>query len=173
MRFRVEHLGPLREAEIDIGKDLIVLTGPNNTGKTYLAWSVYGVHRLRGRSEAFQGGPLDACMKSVEASDTHALDLSSLPVDWNSVFERVTRLVKSELSRVFAAAPEAFEQTKVSLSDAAPAAADMTLKLGEFRDLLASIDSPPHREAMLLGFQLGLAHRLWETQFPHCILFPA
>lgn len=30
MRFRVENIGPLREAEVDLSKDLIVLTGPNN-----------------------------------------------------------------------------------------------------------------------------------------------
>ncbi|WP_437597793.1 AAA family ATPase [Sorangium sp. So ce590] len=43
MRCRVENLGPLREAEVDLSKDLIVLTGPNNSGKTYLAWAVYGL----------------------------------------------------------------------------------------------------------------------------------
>lgn len=43
MLFRVWNLGPIREAEIDLSKDLIVLTGPNNTGKTYLTWAVYGL----------------------------------------------------------------------------------------------------------------------------------
>ncbi len=47
MRFRVENLGPLREAEVDLGKRLIVLTGPNNTGKTYFATAVYGFFRSR------------------------------------------------------------------------------------------------------------------------------
>ncbi len=45
MRFRVENLGPLREAEVDLSKRLIVLTGPNNTGKTYFATAVYGFFR--------------------------------------------------------------------------------------------------------------------------------
>ncbi len=45
MFFRVQNLGPLRDAEVDLSKDLIVLAGPNNSGKTYLAWSVYGLHR--------------------------------------------------------------------------------------------------------------------------------
>jgi predicted ATPase len=46
MFFRAQNLGPLRDAEIDLSKDLIVLAGPNNSGKTYLAWSVYGLHRM-------------------------------------------------------------------------------------------------------------------------------
>jgi hypothetical protein len=54
MFFRVENLGPLREAEVDLSKDLILLTGPNNTGKTYLAWSVYGLLRSRGQTKVFQ-----------------------------------------------------------------------------------------------------------------------
>jgi hypothetical protein len=43
MIFKVEHLGPVERAEIDLGKDLILLTGPNGTGKTYVAWAAYGL----------------------------------------------------------------------------------------------------------------------------------
>ncbi len=42
MRFTVKNLGRLEEATIDLGKDLIVLTGPNNTSKTYVAHAIYG-----------------------------------------------------------------------------------------------------------------------------------
>ncbi len=47
MFFCVENLGPIREAEVDLSKDLIVLTGPNNTGKTYLAWAVYALDKFQ------------------------------------------------------------------------------------------------------------------------------
>lgn len=46
MLFRVENLGPIREAQVDLSKDLIILTGPNNSGKTYFAWAVYGLERF-------------------------------------------------------------------------------------------------------------------------------
>lgn len=46
MRFKVENLGPIKEAEVDLAKPLIVLTGPNNSGKTYFAWAVYGFDRF-------------------------------------------------------------------------------------------------------------------------------
>lgn len=45
MRLRVEHLGPLREADVDLSQNLIVLTGPNNMGKTWFAWTVYALVR--------------------------------------------------------------------------------------------------------------------------------
>jgi hypothetical protein len=42
VRFTIQNLGRLEEATIDLGKDLIVLTGPNNTSKTYVAHAIYG-----------------------------------------------------------------------------------------------------------------------------------
>ncbi|HSO00423.1 MAG TPA: AAA family ATPase [Candidatus Nanopelagicales bacterium] len=45
MKFTLRHLGRLEEATIDLGKDLIVLTGPNNTSKTYVAHAIYGFCR--------------------------------------------------------------------------------------------------------------------------------
>ncbi|KYF86401.1 hypothetical protein BE20_25370 [Sorangium cellulosum] len=45
MRFTVENLGRLGEATIDLNKDLILLTGPNNTSKTYVAHTIYGFCR--------------------------------------------------------------------------------------------------------------------------------
>jgi predicted ATPase len=35
MLLRVKNLGPVREAELDLSKPLIVLPGPNNSGKTF------------------------------------------------------------------------------------------------------------------------------------------
>lgn len=42
MKFTLRNLGRLEEATIDLDKDLIVLTGPNNTSKTYVAHAIYG-----------------------------------------------------------------------------------------------------------------------------------
>lgn len=43
MRFLIENWGPIERAEIDLSKPLIVLTGPNGTGKTYMSYLVYGL----------------------------------------------------------------------------------------------------------------------------------
>jgi hypothetical protein len=42
MKLTLRNLGRLREATIDLDKDLILLTGPNNTSKTYVAHALYG-----------------------------------------------------------------------------------------------------------------------------------
>jgi predicted ATPase len=41
MRLHLQHIGPLREATIDLAHDFILLTGPNGTGKTFAAYCVY------------------------------------------------------------------------------------------------------------------------------------
>lgn len=41
MRFHFERLGPIEKAELDLG-NLTVIAGRNNTGKTYIAYAIYG-----------------------------------------------------------------------------------------------------------------------------------
>ena len=41
MKFKFENLGPIDNAELKLG-DLTVIAGRNNTGKTYLAHTIYG-----------------------------------------------------------------------------------------------------------------------------------
>ncbi len=45
MKLQIRNIGQIREAEIDLSKDFIVLCGANNTGKTYLAYTVYGLYK--------------------------------------------------------------------------------------------------------------------------------
>ena len=40
-KFRFDHIGPVAEAELELG-DLTIISGRNNTGKTYLAYTLYG-----------------------------------------------------------------------------------------------------------------------------------
>ena len=41
MKFRFKNLGPIQEADLELG-DLTIIAGRNNTGKTYLAYALYG-----------------------------------------------------------------------------------------------------------------------------------
>jgi predicted ATPase len=41
MIFKIENLGLIKQAEVDLDKDLILLCGHNNTGKSYLAYEIY------------------------------------------------------------------------------------------------------------------------------------
>ena len=41
MKFRFQRIGPIRDAVLELG-DLTIIAGRNNTGKTYLAYTLYG-----------------------------------------------------------------------------------------------------------------------------------
>ena len=44
MKFRFEHIGPIDAADLELG-DLTIIAGRNNTGKTYLVYTMYGFLR--------------------------------------------------------------------------------------------------------------------------------
>lgn len=46
MIINVRNLGIVEEARVDLGKDFIIFTGENNTGKTYLAHTIYQLLNL-------------------------------------------------------------------------------------------------------------------------------
>lgn len=43
MKLKVKELGAIKEGIIDLSKDLNVFCGPNGTGKTYMAYAIYGL----------------------------------------------------------------------------------------------------------------------------------
>ncbi|WP_437956007.1 AAA family ATPase [Sorangium sp. So ce119] len=105
MRFRVENLGPLRAAEVDLSKDLLVLTGPNNTGKTYFAWSVYGLLRTPPKG-------LEGIGKKLLAAAGAEVDLTPL---WGECLSDVARAFQGNLRSCFAAPAHSFDRAKIDL----------------------------------------------------------
>ena len=52
VKFRFERIGPVDDAELELG-DLTIIAGRNNTGKTYLVYTLYGFLKLSRRSPRF------------------------------------------------------------------------------------------------------------------------
>jgi len=53
-KIRVENLGVIKEGEVDINKPLTIFTGPNNSGKSYMAYLAYGYYRTVEPNSRFQ-----------------------------------------------------------------------------------------------------------------------
>lgn len=89
MKFKVENLGTLKKAEIDLSKDLIILAGPNNSGKTYLAYSIYGVYQTSNiplhPNFALEGFELD----NIENKDYLEIDLKEFYSVNNASFNKL------------------------------------------------------------------------------------
>lgn len=112
MRLSVKNLGPLREAEVDLSQPLIILTGPNNTGKTWFSWCVYGVHAARTLN------PEDGLVGMIpeEIFDEEGVDLSSLIMENREhIVSRISSEACQALPPLFATEPELFENTKLAL----------------------------------------------------------
>jgi len=43
MKFKIKNLGAISEAEVDLTKNINIFCGQNRTGKTYLAYIIYGL----------------------------------------------------------------------------------------------------------------------------------
>jgi predicted ATPase len=118
MKLTLRNLGRLREATIDLDKDLILLTGPNNTSKTYVAHALYGfgeeffpiaVASLDGALEEFvaerQGSGERLKVDMVEFIDRY------LP----QVLEGSARVFRERLADILAAKEEFVARTEVKL----------------------------------------------------------
>lgn len=114
MLLRVENLGPLREAEVDLSKNLIVLTGPNNTGKTYLAWSAYGLFRS---GFPTQIDLVERWAEELLSSPTYELDLEErLTKHRDALLSAMASSYAKKLHLCFASAPESFEGARLMLA---------------------------------------------------------
>lgn len=113
MLFRVENLGPLREAEVDLSKDLIVLTGPNNSGKTYLAWSLYGLSK---EIPGPDSKSIAVMANEILRSPKHEIERRSIEAGFSTVFSQCSASATAELDRCFAAESGHFNRSSVALS---------------------------------------------------------
>ena len=113
MLLRLEHVGPLREAEIDLSKDLIILTGPNNTGKTYLAWSVYGLHRMRFKPS----GALTRWAKALLEPPEYQIDVGQLfERDQEEILGQIATDCESQIHQCFAAERGRFDGARIRIT---------------------------------------------------------
>lgn len=103
MRLRVENLGPLREADVDLSQDLIVLTGPNNTGKTWFAWTVYALVRDAVQTTA----SLLPHQKFVELATTRTVTINA-----EEIKARVEGIASSATMRVNQSLPDIFASSR-------------------------------------------------------------
>jgi hypothetical protein len=114
MLLRVENLGPLREAEVDLSKELILLTGPNSTGKTYVAWSVYGLLRDPDAPGAFRG-----LVDEILATPEQEVAFERVAAHWPTLLEGIAAHFASRLHLCFAAERQHFADVKVTLTPGA------------------------------------------------------
>lgn len=116
MKLRVQNLGPIVDAELELDRPLTVLVGPNGTGKTWMGWVVYGMWRssLRWKS---------APSVLRDAAEQWKLQMGTpwAPADgWTALGEAAWREVLTDpkwLTQQLGLDPLAFSTTRVEVKD--------------------------------------------------------
>lgn len=133
--FRFRNIGPAKKAELSLG-DLTIIAGRNNTGKTYIAYTLYGFLKMwplwPGTERAFgleggslhRGGALTADIPDLRTvSQSLRRDgFASLPINVDvvqrqryAVLELLSRdFATQAISQVFSSPPEEFTDASIS-----------------------------------------------------------
>lgn len=129
MEFTFENLGPIDKANLKLG-DLTVIAGRNNTGKTYLAHTVYGFLKDFYRAVFFGAGSSVVLRRMSSGMDINADDLvpellARGQLDWKvnnddlladraSVFSSVcSEFSKEGISRLFGESSHLFQNFRM------------------------------------------------------------
>jgi predicted ATPase len=84
MIFRIENLGIIEKAEVDLNKDLILLCGHNNTGKSYLAYGIY--HFLTMNRELLLGNLIVILKQIANQIKTHEIREHQIVINLLDIF---------------------------------------------------------------------------------------
>lgn len=124
MIIRIENLGPIKKVDIDLSKPLIVLTGLNGTGKTYVLYTLYAILRMFILDMDILNWT--ELVNSTKKSKTGVLDIDKL----YSIVQSHLRLINGMIGYTFGVGfkSELIKESKVSL---------LTTKEQLYKDLLS------------------------------------
>ena len=127
VRFRFKNLGPIEEAELELG-DLTVISGRNNTGKTYVAYALYGYFKTwRDLLLSMDDTLIESALKSAsmtlndltervlaEGQVTWRVNRETLGQERARAIRKLTReFTKKNLASVFDSSQETFDRAVV------------------------------------------------------------
>jgi hypothetical protein len=113
MKIGFKNLGPLHECTVELG-DLTIVTGHNNTGKTYITYGVFGI--LAGWRYWMRLSSLQSLANELVANGRATLDMEQFAgAAFRQHLTRLAHIYEQNIANVLAAAKERFSNTKVHL----------------------------------------------------------
>jgi hypothetical protein len=125
MQVGIKGLGVIAQAEIDI-RPLTVFVGPNNTGKTWAAYtiaSIFGRDQGRAYRLAYAAGdvsdtypPIDAALDELLRKGNAKIDLLQFAREYGETYvNNLARFARGRLAQFMGSSIATFEQLEVSI----------------------------------------------------------
>ena len=105
MIIKLKNLGPLKQAEFELG-DMTIICGPNNTGKTYATYALFGF--LSFWKEAFSINVSKNSVQKLMSEGSMELDLDDYINDAETILNKGCEEYTKQLPRVFASSEKHF-----------------------------------------------------------------
>ena len=115
MNVTIKNLGYVKDVSLDLDKKLTILCGPNNTGKTYVAYAIYGLMKFGQQGDAPE--KLESIVKSLHKKGQIKFSVFDILLENQDYLEEIAREYTKRISNVFAADVNgnAFKDAKVQV----------------------------------------------------------
>ena len=147
MKFHFSHIGPITEAELELG-DLTIIAGRNNTGKTYMVYALYGfLKSLKGLyvADLLQNSGLNNMKELISTQIGDIVEMHKrlledgqyqLPVSPDELNQDRQKLIsKAEhtfsgklLADIFSSTPDSFEKSSIKIDIDTNVSKNLTLE---------------------------------------------
>jgi ABC-type branched-subunit amino acid transport system ATPase component len=121
MKLSIENLGPLKQAEFELG-ELTIICGHNNTGKTYATYAVFGF--LSEWRRVFSIQVPDKNIQQLLTEGVTELDIQTFVNDAQNILKKGCKSYTEQLPNIFASSPKKFTksdfQVHLNTSDIQP-----------------------------------------------------
>ena len=113
MKFRIENLGRLDHAELEVA-DLTVICGENNSGKTYATYALYGFLRMWAQGSMAPHPLAIHAANALPQTGVHRIDLlKDLLPTAKTYFDEMSKLYNTQLAKVFASREDYFSESAI------------------------------------------------------------
>lgn len=116
MKIELKNIGTVKHAEIDLDKDLLIFCGPNNSGKTYVAYALYGLYKTVTDN-------LNNTIQSKHASTLGVNTYYEFSLTAQFVRDILVKRVEAalfELENIFASNPDFFKNSLININSGLP-----------------------------------------------------
>ena len=115
-KIKVENLGVIKEGEVDISKPLTIFTGSNNSGKSYMAYLVYGCLKILSANKKVSDLDVKALTSEVFAVEDLGIHLK---ITGNIGSTQMPRFFPAERSSIHLFSKELFQKKANALNEVA------------------------------------------------------